>query len=276
MTTFAALGDSITLGIGDPAGRSEGQRGWRGWAALLADGLPEPRLHILATSGARMADVEQDQLPAALALRPDVASLVIGINDTLRADFSLDAFAAAASRTVGSLHAAGATVLTMRLPDPGQMLGIPGVLARPLARRAREINAVMDGLHARHGTVHFDAARDPQTYDRQMWAADRLHPSERGHRHVARRFHGLLAEAGHPVGAEPSADPENPPPGRLAVAGWLATKGTAWVVRRSTDLVPALVAMAWAEYRSGAGDGGEGGLAVDPLAAAQPPVAQEA
>ena len=36
------------------------------------------------------------------------------------------------------------------------------------------------------------------------------------------------------------------------------------------------VAMAWAEYRSGAGDGGEGGLAVDPLAAAQPPVAQEA
>ena len=56
----------------------------------------------------------------------------------------------------------------------------------------------------------------------------------------------------------------------------LATKGTAWVVRRSTDLVPALVAMAWAEYRSGAGDGGEGGLAVDPLAAAQPPVAQEA
>lgn len=126
MTTFAALGDSITLGIGDPACRSGGRRGWRGWAALLADGLPEPRLHILATSGARMADVEQDQLPAALALRPDLASLVIGINDTLRADFSLDAFAAAAARTVGSLHAAGAPVLTMRLPDPGQMLGIPG------------------------------------------------------------------------------------------------------------------------------------------------------
>ena len=33
MTTFAALGDSITLGIGDPApGRT-----WRGWAALLAE-----------------------------------------------------------------------------------------------------------------------------------------------------------------------------------------------------------------------------------------------
>jgi hypothetical protein len=233
-------------------------------------------LHILATSGARIADVEREQLPAALALRPDLASLLIGINDTLRADFSLDTFAASATRTVGSLSGGGATVLTMRLPDPGQMLGIPGVLSRPLARRAHEINAVLDGLAVRFRTVHFDAAGDAGTYDRQMWAADRLHPSERGHRYVARRFHGLLADAGHPVGPPPAAEPENPPPGRLAVAAWLATKGTAWVVRRSTDLVPALVAMAWDEYRSGAGDGGEGGIAVDPLAAAQPAVAQEA
>src|SRR5262249_45017589 len=143
-------------------------------------------------------------------------------------------------------------------------------------RRARENKAGMDGLHAQYGTVHFDAARDAQTYDPQMWGAERLHPSGRGPRPVAPPVPGPLAGGRHPVGAEPSADPENPPPGRLAVAGWLATKGTAWVVRRSTDLVPALVAMAWAEYRSGGGDGGEGSLAVDPLAAAQPPVAQEA
>jgi hypothetical protein len=46
MTTFVALGDSITLGIGDrgPA------RAWRGWAALLAEGLREPRLHTCAGS----------------------------------------------------------------------------------------------------------------------------------------------------------------------------------------------------------------------------------
>ncbi|HWG14520.1 MAG TPA: hypothetical protein VG268_14700 [Streptosporangiaceae bacterium] len=47
MTTFVALGDSITLGIGD-RGRSQA---WRGWAALLAEGLREPRLHNLAASG---------------------------------------------------------------------------------------------------------------------------------------------------------------------------------------------------------------------------------
>jgi hypothetical protein len=31
----------------------------------------------------------------------------------------------------------------------------------------------------------------------------------------------------------------------------MATKGTAWVARRSTDLVPSLLAMAFAEWRSG-------------------------
>src|SRR6266478_3276157 len=69
MTRFAALGDSITVGMGDPA--PDG--GWRGWAALLAGSLPQPEMHNLATLGALAADVERVQLPAAAALRPDVA-----------------------------------------------------------------------------------------------------------------------------------------------------------------------------------------------------------
>ena len=55
MTTFVALGDSITVGMGDPA--PEGG-GWRGWAALLAAGLQQPVMHNLATLGALAADVE--------------------------------------------------------------------------------------------------------------------------------------------------------------------------------------------------------------------------
>ena len=47
MTTFAALGDSITLGVGDPA--PDG--GWRGWAAFLAQSLPAGRLVNLAGNG---------------------------------------------------------------------------------------------------------------------------------------------------------------------------------------------------------------------------------
>jgi lysophospholipase L1-like esterase len=260
MTKFVALGDSITLGIGDPVrlppvgsgrGGSKGRRAWRGWAVLLADGLADADLHIVAGNGACMADLEQDQLPRALALRPDVASVVIGVNDTLRPNFDADRIAAAAAHTIGALRAAGADVLTMRLPDPGRMLGMPGLLARPLARRAHQVNAVMDQMAERFGTLHFDAATDSAAYDPAMWAVDRLHPSERGHRLIARRFHALLAEAGHRMGAAPGAEPVNQPPSKAEQLAWMATKGTAWVARRSTDLVPSLLAMAFAEWRSG-------------------------
>ena len=248
MTIFAALGDSITLGVGDPV-RVPGQRmTWRGWAALLAEGLCEPTLHILAGNGALAVDIESVQLPRALELRPDLASVVFGVNDTLRSNFDPDRIAAAATHTVGALRASGAEVLTMRLPDPGRMLRLPGTLARPLARRAHQVNAVMDAIAARFGTLHFDAASDPEVFDPRMWAVDRLHPSERGHRLIARRFHGLVAAAGHAVGTAPDPEPSNPPPSRLAEVGWMATKGTAWVVRRSTDLVPGLLAMAVKEW----------------------------
>ena len=245
MTTFAALGDSITVGIGDPApDRAARGRIWRGWAALLAEGLPEPRLHNLASVGAQAADVERDQLPRALELRPDVASVIVGINDTLRAGFDPRRFARAAEHTVGALRSAGAEVLAMRLPDPGLMLGLPDALSRPLARRIHAVNAVVDDLAGRFGTLVFDAAGDPETYDRRMWSVDRLHPSERGHRLIAARFHDRLAAAGVPLGPCPESEPSSPPPTRRAQAGWMATKGTAWVIRRSTDLVPYLMFMA--------------------------------
>ena len=56
VTTFVALGDSITLGVGDPVRRTAA---WRGWAALLAEGLPEPSAAQPRVGGARAADVER-------------------------------------------------------------------------------------------------------------------------------------------------------------------------------------------------------------------------
>jgi lysophospholipase L1-like esterase len=249
MTTFAALGDSITLGVGDPAPGG----GWRGWAALLAESLPGGRLVNLAANGAQAADVERSQLPRALELHPDVASVVVGVNDTLRAGFDAARIQAALAHVAGSLTAAGAVVLTMRLPDPGMMLGLPPVLARPLARRLHVINEAMDQVAEQFGTVHFDAPADLATYERRMWSADRLHPSERGHRYIAGRFHDELTAAGHHLGPRPGAEPTSPPPTRLDTAAWMATKGTAWVLRRCSDLVPYLLVMALRECWPGPG-----------------------
>jgi hypothetical protein len=173
-----------------------------------------------------------------------VVSLVIGINDTLRGDFDPKRTGASLDRTVAALREAGAQVLTMRLPNPGEMFGLPRALARPLARRMGAVNAAIDEVALRYGTLHWDAASEPATYERQYWSVDRLHPNERGHRRMACRFHDLLAESGFPVGPGPDPEPSSAPPTRLAEFAWLATKGTAWVVRRSRDLVPALVALA--------------------------------
>ena len=53
------------------------------------------------------------------------------------------------------------------------------------------------------------------------------------------------------MGPGPDPEPSSPPPTRLAEVAWMATKGTAWLVRRSRDLVPALVGLAVREWLGG-------------------------
>ncbi len=243
---FVALGDSLTEGVGDPVGE-----GWRGWAALLAGGFAEGAVEFtnLAVSGAQTGDVLERQLPGALALRPDVASVVIGVNDTLRCTFDIQAVAARLDTVYEAFTGQGTVLLTACLPDPGAMLGLPDALARPLARRQRAVNSVVHALSERYGAVHLHACDGAWLTDRAMWSADRLHPGERGHRQLAARFHALLAERGLATGAAPSPEPEFPAPTRSASLWWLATAGTGWVARRCTDLLPQLLTLAVAELR---------------------------
>ncbi|MEV5817244.1 SGNH/GDSL hydrolase family protein [Streptomyces mutabilis] len=243
---FVALGDSLTEGVGDPVGN-----GWRGWAALLAAGLAEEPAEFtnLAVSGAQTRDVVERQLPAGLALRPDVVSVVVGVNDTLRCTFDVGAVAARLDTAYAAFTAQGALLLTACLPDPGTMLGLPGALARPLARRQRAVNAVVHALSDRYGAVHLHACEGDWITDRAMWSADRLHPGEGGHRQLALRFHALLAERGAATGPAPSPENEFPAPTRSASLWWLATAGTGWVARRCTDLLPQLLTLAADELR---------------------------
>ncbi|KUJ58676.1 SGNH/GDSL hydrolase family protein [Streptomyces sp. NPDC093228] len=245
---FVALGDSLTEGVGDPVGDS-----WRGWAALLAGGLAPAHAPAeftnLSVSGAQTRDVLERQTPDALDLRPDVVSVVIGVNDTLRYTFDIHAVAARLDKVYAAFRAQGAVLLTACLPDPGSMLRLPGALARPLARRQRAVNTVVHALSERHGAVHLHAEGGDWIHDRSMWSADRLHPGERGHRQLALRFHALLAEEGVATGIAPAAEPEFAPPTRSASLWWLATAGTGWVARRCTDLLPQLLTLAAAEVR---------------------------
>ncbi|MEY9966239.1 lysophospholipase L1-like esterase [Streptacidiphilus sp. MAP12-16] len=246
---MVALGDSLTEGLGDPA--ADG--GWRGWAALLADGLAtHPSavdLRNLAVSGALTADVMNRQLPAARAHRPHVATVVVGVNDTLRAGYDIHAVARNLDTTLAALADGDTALLTACLPDPGRMLRLPGPLARPLARRMHSVNEVVHALSERYSAVHVHVAQSAWVDDPRMWSVDRLHPSERGHRALAREFHALLAAAGTALGPAPGPEPTESAPTPAAQAWWMATKGTRWVLERCTDLLPDLLRLAATEAR---------------------------
>ncbi|GAA3029053.1 hypothetical protein GCM10010519_65850 [Streptomyces lactacystinicus] len=209
---FVALGDSLTEGVGDRVGE-----GWRGWAAVLADALaPEGRaaeFTNLAYSGALTTELTIRQLPRALALRPQLAAVVVGGNDTLRTGFDIRRATLELDATMGELSGHGARLLTACLPDPGSLLRLPAPLARPLARRMRAVNTVVHALTERHRAIHLHLTELPWLAERRLLSVDRLHPSAEGHHLIALRFHDLLTEAGHPLDPPPAGRPRRGPAG---------------------------------------------------------------
>ncbi len=234
--TLAVLGDSTAVGLGD---RIPG--GWRGVGPFVAAALGVGADGYLNTSftGARMRCVRDEQLPAALDLRPDIALVIVGMNDTLRSDFAPAVVAEHLDDVVGALRAGGTTVVPLRFHDHGKVFRLPRPLYRALKSRIDELNEAIDIVVARHRVPCLDLSTLPGTYDLPAWSVDRLHPSELGHRLLARGFTGLLAEAGfavpEPVSLEQSGGVAT---STLDHVGWLLVKGIPWLWRRGRDLVP--------------------------------------
>src|SRR5689334_20154110 len=115
---FVALGDSTTEGLMDP--NPDGT--FRGWADRLAERLaqdePELLYANLAVRGKLARQVVDEQLEAALALQPDLASVLSGLNDMLRRNCSVPTVIERLDVLFGSLRGVGADVLTFTLPDP--------------------------------------------------------------------------------------------------------------------------------------------------------------
>ncbi|WP_347231755.1 hypothetical protein [Streptomyces malaysiensis] len=128
------------------------------------------------------------------------------------------------------------------------MLGLPAALARPLGRRMRAVNTVVHTLSQRYEAVHVELGDHAWVADRRAWSVDRLHPSELGHRLLAREFHSALRARSIATGAPPSLELDGRAPSRTASAWWMATRGTPWIADRCTDLLPGLVALAALEW----------------------------
>lgn len=197
---YVALGDSGTEGVGDDPHRDGSERGWADrLAEMLAEVNPELVYANLAVRGRRIAEVHEQQLAPALALEPDLATVVAGTNDMLRRRFDLDACLAHMDEMVRALSAAGATVVTATFPDLSGL--IPA--ARFVRPRLRAFNAGLRLLADRRGAFLVEAGDFPVLANSQMWCADRLHLSPTGHRGLAvatARTLGLADDSALPTG----------------------------------------------------------------------------
>ena len=260
-----ALGDSTTVGVGDPmngssttdlsgAGARPGE-GWRGWASLLADALASSHrvtFSNFATSGATVPVVATDQLPETGTGPIDLASLIVGVNDTLRSAFDPGRIRDCLELCAEHLTARGALLLTVRFHDHGQVFGLPAWLRRPLWQRIEQVNLAYDDLHAKFGGIRLDMADYPEVYRRDFWSIDRLHPGERGHRRLARAFADELARRGLRIDVPPELDCAYRPPSRWADTVWLVREGVPWLGRRAGDLTPWAARMAVSQFRPAA------------------------
>lgn len=244
---FAALGDSATHGLGDPVAE-----GWRGWARLLADAVAEDHdvsFCNLAEPGATAADVRAGQLLPAVTHRPHLASLVVGLNDTMRSTWESTRVRDDLHRCADALTDAGARLLTVRFHQHDRVFRLPRVLARPLRHRIEFLNEVYDEIAETYGGFQVDLGNYPEVYERAFWSVDRLHPSELGHRLLAHEFGCLLNTSGlaFEVTDRTSVRPRT---SRLQDVRWLVTEGAPWVGRRARDLGPQAVRTMFGEARA--------------------------
>ncbi|MGW0753535.1 SGNH/GDSL hydrolase family protein [Streptomyces sp. NPDC002587] len=228
---YVALGDSQTEGMGD----GDDTVGLRGFADRLAEHLaavnPEVRYANLAVRGRKAGQVRAEQLGPALDLRPDLATVVAGVNDMLRPRFDAAEVAGHLEEMFAALTAVGSHVVTVTFPDVGAM--VP--LARPLGSRVRDLNTRIRAAAARHGVTVADVGRHAVATDPRLWTADRLHASPVGHERIA----AALARAIRLPGSDDGWTlplPPRPVPGRRQAAGaelrWVAGFLGPWIVRR--------------------------------------------
>lgn len=236
-TRYVAIGDSFTEGLWDAPDGIDAPM--RGWADLLAERLSARRMAAgaapleyanLAIRGRRLAPIVDDQVPAALALAPDLVSLVGGGNDLLRPDGNPDRLAARLEAAVVRLREAGVDVLLATGFDTADSPVVR--LTRP---KVAIYNTMIWSIARRHGAHVVDLWGMRALHDWRMWAEDRIHLTPAGHERVAQAaLVGLALEPDTPGWDDPLTPlPPTPFADRArSNARWLRVHAAPWATRR--------------------------------------------
>lgn len=197
--SYAAIGDSFTEGVGDelPDGAV------RGWADLVALGLASANGSVeestpfgyanLAIRGRLLGPIIDEQLDAAISLKPDLLSLNGGGNDIMRPKVSVEWVADQLAESAEKAMAAGIHVLLLSGANPTKHIPLG---ARIEVRGEQLAVAVRDRVPESERVTFVDNWADAELYDLKFWSVDKLHLNALGHHRVASN---VLTALGVPV-----------------------------------------------------------------------------
>lgn len=234
---YVAIGDSFTEGLWDsPDGPDAAQRGW---ADVLAARLSQRRTAAggspleyanLAIRGRLLRPILVEQVPAALAMKPDLVSLVGGGNDILRPAADVDRLARLLEQAVVRLRESGVDVLLGTGVD-----AVDSPLVRATRSRVAVYNAHIWSIARRHDAHVLDLWGMRSLRDWRMWADDRIHLTSEGHARVAQ---AALVGLGLPPDEPRWDDPLAPLPPTPRIeqlrgdAQWFREHVYPWATRR--------------------------------------------
>lgn len=227
---YVAIGDSFTEGIGDPEPASPG--GNRGWADRVAEVLASQADDFayanLAIRGRLLQQILDEQVDAALTLRPNLITISAGGNDIIRPGTDPDDVAARLDSGIARLRRDGATVVMFNGPDIG---GTP-VLGR-IRGKVAIYNENLHTVAKRHDAIVADMWALRELSDPRMWAPDRLHFSPIGHQTIAAMVldalnvpHDLEQDEAEPLPRQSWRQ------ARIDDIGWAREHLAPWILRR--------------------------------------------
>ncbi len=196
VSSYAAIGDSFTEGLGDelPDGTP---RGWADFVALGlaaayaaarggaggATGVPAQPFGYanFAIRGRLLGPILAEQLAPAIALGPDLLTINGGGNDIMRPRVSVASTADRLVAAAGEAAAAGIRVALVSGADPTRHLPL-GPLIKA---RGDELAVAVRARLAGTGIAFVDNWSDAALTDLRYWSIDRLHLNAFGHARVA-------------------------------------------------------------------------------------------
>jgi acyl-CoA thioesterase I len=195
---YVAMGASDTVGVGasDPAKGS--------WPALLAARLPagSPPYTNVGVSGSLAVQAIAQQLPGAIAQRPNVVSVWLAVND-LNATIEPASFADALGQIVdGLVQKTSAIVFVGNVPDLRAVPVYAGVDKARLLAGIQAYNDAIGGIAARNAgrvkvvDLFTGSARLVST---GTVSTDGFHPSDEGYQLIAERFASAMRASGVPL-----------------------------------------------------------------------------